>query len=334
MGDAHRIGIVGLGSISAAYLTTLADSPAVVITAVADLDAARASTVASGLPAARALTVADLLASDEVDTVLNLTIPAAHAEIAHGAIAHGKDVYGEKPLAVTMAEAREIMAAASRAGVRVGSAPDTVLGTGTQTARAAIDAGPDRPSDRRECRHDHARPRVVASESGLLLPARRRAAARHGSVLRLRAHPAARSGAVGRRRVEPARGRSASSRSGARNGGAHPRRGADARERRASSTSAARSRPSRRASTAWRRLRRRSRCTARRAPSPCLIPNTFDGEVRLVARALTRSGGRCPVAAGYVDAARGAGLLDFIAAGPDHGPGRASGAVALHASTS
>ncbi len=42
MGDAHRIGIVGLGSISAAYLGTLADSSAVEITAVADLDAARA----------------------------------------------------------------------------------------------------------------------------------------------------------------------------------------------------------------------------------------------------------------------------------------------------
>ena len=99
VGDPHRIGIVGLGVISRAYLDTLADSPAVAITAVADLDAARAAAVAAALPAARALTVAELLASDDVDTVLNLTIPAAHAEIALGAIAHGKDVYGEKPLA-------------------------------------------------------------------------------------------------------------------------------------------------------------------------------------------------------------------------------------------
>lgn len=137
----HRLGIVGLGVISAAYLDTLAGSDAVVITAVADLDAARAQSVAAGLPAARAMTVAELLASDAVDTVLNLTTPAAHTEIALGALAHGKQVYGEKPLAVTLAEGRSILAAASHAGLRVGSAPDTVLGTGIQTARAAIDDG-------------------------------------------------------------------------------------------------------------------------------------------------------------------------------------------------
>nr|RZI36439.1 Inositol 2-dehydrogenase [Cryobacterium sp. SO1] len=132
---------MGLGVISAAYLETLAASDAVVITAVADLDPGRARTVAAALPAARAMTVADLLASDDVDTVLNLTTPAAHAEIAAGAINQGKQVYGEKPLAVTLAKGRSILEAAAHAGVRVGSAPDTVLGTGIQTARAAIDNG-------------------------------------------------------------------------------------------------------------------------------------------------------------------------------------------------
>ncbi|WEO77746.1 Gfo/Idh/MocA family oxidoreductase [Cryobacterium sp. SO2] len=137
----HRVGIVGLGVISAAYLETLAASDAVVITAVADLDAERARSVAARLPAAQAMTVAELLASDEVDTVLNLTTPAAHAEIALGALTQGKQVYGEKPLAVTLVEGRSILAAATHAGLSVGSAPDTVLGTGIQTARAAIDDG-------------------------------------------------------------------------------------------------------------------------------------------------------------------------------------------------
>lgn len=111
------------------------------ITAVADLDNTRSDSLASSLPSTRALTVAELLASDEVDTVLNLTIPAAHAEIALGAIANGKNVYGEKPLAPTLLEGRRVLDAAHSAGVRVGSAPDTVLGTGTQSARAAIDSG-------------------------------------------------------------------------------------------------------------------------------------------------------------------------------------------------
>ena len=128
-----------------------------------------------------------LLASPDVDIVLNLTIPAAHAAVARGSIAAGKPVYGEKPLAPTTDEARRGPRGRDRAGVRVGCAPDTVLGTGIQTARKAVDDGRDRPPDRRH-RHDgHARPRTLASGPRLLLPAGRRPAAGHGPVLRHRA---------------------------------------------------------------------------------------------------------------------------------------------------
>ena len=141
MGDAHRIGIVGLGVISRAYLDTLAEHPAVRITAVADLDATRSAAVAAEIPGAQALGVERLLGSPDVDTVLNLTTPAAHAEIALGAIGRGKNVYAEKPLAAAFPDARSVIDAAAAAQVGVGCAPDTVLGTGTQTARAAVDAG-------------------------------------------------------------------------------------------------------------------------------------------------------------------------------------------------
>lgn len=141
MGDAPRIGIVGVGVISGIYLQTLTARPDVRVTAIADLDRDRAATVAAGIPGARALDVPALLADPDVDVVLNLTIPAAHAEIALAAIANGKHVYGEKPLAVDLASGRRVSDAATAAGVRLGSAPDTVLGTGTQTARALIDEG-------------------------------------------------------------------------------------------------------------------------------------------------------------------------------------------------
>ena len=127
MGKPHGIAIVGLGVISRAYLETIAQHPAIRIVAVADLDAARADAVAAEL-GAEALTVADAIAHPEVETVLNLTIPAAHAEVALAAIAAGKDVFGEKPLTATLAEAVEVISAAEAAGTRVGSAPDTVLG--------------------------------------------------------------------------------------------------------------------------------------------------------------------------------------------------------------
>ena len=138
---ALRIGIVGAGQISGVYLGTLGQLSNVQVVAVADLDQARARAAAAAAPGARPLAAADLFAAADVDLVLNLTIPAAHAEVARAAIAAGKHVYGEKPLAVTTRQAREVLAAAARAGVRVGCAPDTVLGTGVQTARACLDAG-------------------------------------------------------------------------------------------------------------------------------------------------------------------------------------------------
>lgn len=139
MGEPHGIGIVGLGVISTAYLTVLQRHPGVRIVATADLDHARATAVAASIPGCRALTLDELVADPAVQTVLNLTIPAAHAEVALAALAHGKHVYGEKPLAATFAQARRMLAAAD--GSWVGGAPDTVLGTGVQTARDAIDGG-------------------------------------------------------------------------------------------------------------------------------------------------------------------------------------------------
>lgn len=141
MGSPHPVGIVGLGHISTQYLDTLRGAEAVRIAGVADLDAARAAAAAESIPGCRVLSTADLLADPEIRTVLNLTIPAAHADIALAAIAHGKDVYGEKPLAATLDDARRMTDAAAAAGTRLGGAPDTVLGTGVQTARAAIDGG-------------------------------------------------------------------------------------------------------------------------------------------------------------------------------------------------
>ncbi|SDO87521.1 Gfo/Idh/MocA family protein [Actinacidiphila guanduensis] len=139
MGGPLNVGIVGLGRISGAYLRTFAALPQIEVTALADLDPARAEAARAAAPGARALPVADLLAAPDVDLVLNLTVPAAHAEVAAAALAAGKHVYGEKPLALDTAQARELLAAAGE--LRVGCAPDTVLGTGTQTARKAVADG-------------------------------------------------------------------------------------------------------------------------------------------------------------------------------------------------
>jgi predicted dehydrogenase len=140
VGQPLRIGVVGVGAISGQYLSTFERLDAVRLTAVADADDARAKAVAEER-GVRALGVDELIADAEVDVVLNLTIPAAHAAIALKAIAAGKHVYGEKPLAATLEDAKAIVDAGRAAGVRVACAPDTVLGTGVQTARKAVDDG-------------------------------------------------------------------------------------------------------------------------------------------------------------------------------------------------
>lgn len=136
MGEPVKIGMIGCGKVSIQYTTTLRTLPGLVLYAVADLDPARAQATAAET-GARAMAVDDLI--DACDLVLNLTVPAAHTEVALRAIAAGKDVYGEKPLAATLAEATAVVEAAR--AVKLGCAPDTVLGTGFQTARHHLDAG-------------------------------------------------------------------------------------------------------------------------------------------------------------------------------------------------
>lgn len=136
-----RVGLVGAGNISRAYFETFQRIPDEVrLVRIADVDLARAAEAgaAQGVPGG---SVDELLADPEVDLVLNLTIPAAHAEVATRSLEAGKHVYGEKPLAVTVAEAQTVLALARERGRWVGCAPDTVLGTGIQTARMAVDEG-------------------------------------------------------------------------------------------------------------------------------------------------------------------------------------------------
>ncbi|MQA24460.1 MAG: gfo/Idh/MocA family oxidoreductase, partial [Micromonosporaceae bacterium] len=135
------VGVVGCGSISGVYLDTLPKLPGVQVVACADLLPERAQGAARRHGVPRATTVAELLASPDVDIVLNLTIPAAHTEIGLAAVGAGKHVYSEKPLAISPEDGRKLLAAAREAGVRVGAAPDTFLGAAVQSAQRLIRDG-------------------------------------------------------------------------------------------------------------------------------------------------------------------------------------------------
>lgn len=135
------VAIVGCGTISHEYLRNLTSFPDVRLVACADLDLDRAAAVARehGVPVAD--TAEAVLARPDVDLVVNLTIPAVHAEVSLAAVQAGKHVYSEKPLALDPAGAEKVLAEAARAGVRVGGAPDTFLGPGWQAVYRLVADG-------------------------------------------------------------------------------------------------------------------------------------------------------------------------------------------------
>jgi predicted dehydrogenase len=136
-----RIGLVGCGKICGAYLETLRSFPSVETVMCADLDADRARETAEAFAIPRVGSAEDVMGADDVDLVLNLTPPLAHADITRAALAAGKHVYVEKPLAVGVDEGATLLREADARGLRIGCAPDTFLGHAWQTARALLDEG-------------------------------------------------------------------------------------------------------------------------------------------------------------------------------------------------
>jgi predicted dehydrogenase len=136
-----RVGLVGCGNISTIYLRNTARFENLKVVAVADIDAAHARGQATAFNIPTVLTPRELYESADIDVVLNLTIPAAHAEVAFEALRHGKSVYNEKPLAIDRKAGAELVALAREKKLRIGCAPDTFLGSGLQNARSLVDAG-------------------------------------------------------------------------------------------------------------------------------------------------------------------------------------------------
>lgn len=140
MSKTYGVGVIGCGNISAAYMRLAPLFRSIEMRACADLDpdAAKARASEYGL---RAQTVDELLANDEVDIVVNLTVPAAHFAVSMDVLSAGKHVYSEKPFVLSLEEGQALAKAAKACGLRVGSAPDTFFGSAHQYARRLVDNG-------------------------------------------------------------------------------------------------------------------------------------------------------------------------------------------------
>jgi len=134
------VGIIGCGNISTTYLTLAPLFKGIEIRAVADLNRETATARAKDY-GVTAQSVAELLRNDDIQIVVNLTVPAAHFEVSKAILEAGKHVYTEKPLTLGLAEARQLQRIARAKKLQVAGAPDTFLGGSHQLARKAVDDG-------------------------------------------------------------------------------------------------------------------------------------------------------------------------------------------------
>ena len=134
------VGIIGCGNISTTYFTLAPLFRGLKVVACADINMSAAQLRAEEY-GVKAQTIDELLANDEVDIVVNLTIPDAHYPVSKRILEAGKHVYSEKPLVLSLEQGEDLRASAKAKGLSVGCAPDTFLGGAHQLARAYIDKG-------------------------------------------------------------------------------------------------------------------------------------------------------------------------------------------------
>ena len=135
------VGVIGAGVISGTYLENMTSFPDLNVLFVADLDLDRARVQAEKYGVPGHGSVEELLAIDEIEIVVNLTIPAVHTEIGHRVLAAGKHVWSEKPFAMDRETGRALLNDARERGLRAACAPDTFLGAGLQSAQRLLDSG-------------------------------------------------------------------------------------------------------------------------------------------------------------------------------------------------
>ena len=136
-----RVGLIGTGRISDVYLKNCAafDGLDIVACGSLNMDESRAKAAEFGVPCAKE--PGEIIADPAIDAILNLTIPAAHADVSIAALEAGKHVYSEKPFVTDLADGRRVLKLARDRGLTVGNAPDTFLGGRWQTVRKLLDEG-------------------------------------------------------------------------------------------------------------------------------------------------------------------------------------------------
>ena len=136
-----KVGIIGCGAISKHYIRFSKEvySDYFEIVALGDIDIEKAKEKAERFEISRYGLPEIVYNADDIDLIINLTVPNAHEEVTIKCLECGKHVYTEKPLATSREGMRRIMETAKRTGLRVGCAPDSFMSAPAQTAKKALE---------------------------------------------------------------------------------------------------------------------------------------------------------------------------------------------------
>jgi len=133
-----RLVFVGCGNVSSYYMSTLHLHPELELAGAMDIVDERAARFAQYYKTRKYGSLQEVLEDPGVDLVINLTNPRSHYAVSRACLAAGKHVYCEKPLAMTVPEARELVDLARSNGVRISCAPSRILANTVQTIWKAL----------------------------------------------------------------------------------------------------------------------------------------------------------------------------------------------------
>jgi predicted dehydrogenase len=138
---ALRVAVVGCGNISGSYGETIGAYPTVRIAGATDVDSSLSAAFVERFGGVMYPSLDDVLGDPDVDAIVNLTFPAAHAEVTTAALNAGKHVHSEKPLAGNYAAAKSLVDLADDRGLRLSCSPITFLGDAQQAAWRLVESG-------------------------------------------------------------------------------------------------------------------------------------------------------------------------------------------------